>query len=252
MTEHAAGKLRVRDFLVPAIMAAAMIATLSGLGAWQVARGYEKTALIAALDARIALPAIALPPPQEWAALTQGKDEFRRVSFAAQFVLTKPALIFTTSTPLRRDVNGPGHWVFAPARLASGEIVVVNRGYLPESKMADAEAGLETDAPVMIKGYIRFAEEAGLFTPAPDSGKRLFYARMPDEMARLLSWGKTAPFYIDMEGPKPSGAGPLPGALTPRLPDNHRQYAATWFALAAIFAILFGVWVRGRLRRPGA
>lgn len=241
---------RLRDLLWPTIMAVVMIATLIGLGAWQIARGQEKTALIAALDARIALPATPLPPSQEWPLLTQSRDEFRRVSFAARFMPAKPALIFTTSTPLRRDVNGPGHWVFAPAQLATGETIVINRGYLPEHKMLDAEAGLAAQEPVTMIGYLRFAEEAGLFTPAPDAAKRLFYARMPSEMARLLKWGQVAPFYIDMEGPKPSGAGPLPGALTPKLPDNHKQYAATWFALAAIFAILFGVWVYGRLRRP--
>lgn len=240
--------VRLRDFLWPAIMAIAMISTLAGLGAWQIARGHEKTAMIAALDARIALPSVALPPPHDWPKLTQGQDEFRRVTFIARFVRAKPALIFTTSTPLRRDVNGPGHWVFAPAQLVSGETIIINRGYLPENKIGEAEAVPE--GPVTITGYIRFAEEAGLFTPAPDGAKRLFYARMPGEMAHLLGWGNVAPFYIDMEGPKPSGAGPLPGALTPKLPDNHRQYAATWFALAAIFTVLFGIWIRGRVRGP--
>jgi surfeit locus 1 family protein len=33
------------------------------------------------------------------------------------------------------------------------------------------------------------------------------------------------------------------------LPDNHLQYAITWFGLALGLAGVYGVWLAGRLRR---
>jgi cytochrome oxidase assembly protein ShyY1 len=34
------------------------------------------------------------------------------------------------------------------------------------------------------------------------------------------------------------------------LPNNHLQYAITWFGLALVFALAFFAWARSRLRRP--
>jgi cytochrome oxidase assembly protein ShyY1 len=71
-------------------------------------------------------------------------------------------------------------------------------------------------------------------------------------MARALGWGEAgkavAPFYVDLESPVPESGIPKPGPLSVRLKDDHRQYAITWFTLAAAVVIAFGVWWRGRRR----
>ena len=41
---------------------------------------------------------------------------------------------------LRPDATGPGYWVFAPARLTGGSIVVVNRGFVPEGRQNPDDA----------------------------------------------------------------------------------------------------------------
>ena len=51
-----------------------------------------------------------------------------------------------------------------------------------------------------------------------------------------------APFYVEQEAPAPPGGLPQPGRLKVALPDNHLQYALTWYGLAAILAGVFGVW----------
>lgn len=235
--------------LVPLAMAAAMLAVLVGLGVWQIQRGQEKKLLIAALDARLAMPPVALPPPEQWPALRARDDEFRRVTFSATFLPVEPALVFTSASALRTDVRGTGFWVFAPARLASGRIVIVNRGFVADTRIADADRGLPPDRTLTLTGYLRFDEEPGLFTPEPVPSARRWYARTSTGMARALGWGDAAPFYVDMEAPPPQGAGPRPGTLAPRLADNHFQYAATWFALALIVLVLTGVWIRSAQRR---
>ena len=54
-------------------------------------------------------------------------------------------------------------------------------------------------------------------------------------MAAEKKWATAAPFYIDQEAPVPPGGVPLPGKLSVELPDNHLQYAITWFGLALGF-----------------
>jgi len=233
----------------PILMACAMVIVLAGLGVWQIQRGQEKKELIAALDLRLGQTPIALPAADGWPQWTRRSDEFRRVFFTATFLPTDPVLVFTSASPLRSDVAEPGYWVFAPARLESGDIVVVNRGFVTERHKGDAQAGLPEDRTISLTGYLRFDERPGWFTPAPDVPARQFYARQSAEMAQAQGWGLIAPFYIDMEGPAPDGPGPKPGALVPRLPDNHFQYALTWFALAIIVLVLSGVWLRGQRRR---
>ena len=70
-------------------------------------------------------------------------------------------------------------------------------------------------------------------------------------MAQAEKWGMVAPFYIDQESPVPAGGLPLPGKVVVNLPNNHLQYAITWFGLALGLAGVYAVWVVGRLRRRG-
>jgi surfeit locus 1 family protein len=41
---------------------------------------------------------------------------------------------------------------------------------------------------------------------------------------------------------------PKPGALVPKLRDNHLQYAITWFGLALAVFGTYGFWLFGRRR----
>jgi cytochrome oxidase assembly protein ShyY1 len=144
--------------------------------------------------------------------------------------------------------------VFLPARLAGGETVVINAGFVPNT-MQDravedrAVARLITRQPVMLTGYLRFPESAGVLTPAENLTKRLWFTRDHLAMARALNWPNVAPFYIDLEQPVPPNAIPKPGPLEVHLKDDHLQYAITWFTLAAAVVIAFGVWMRGQAHR---
>ncbi len=228
-----------------------MVAILASLGVWQLQRRIEKHALIAALTERVTAAPVPLPDPSHWAALAAAKDEFRHVTFTATYQHAPDAMVYSAGSAVRTDVSGPGTWAFLPARLPSGESVVVDAGFvsniMQDRKVEDrAVAKLVTDAPVALTGYLRFPERPGLFTPAENRDKRLWFARDHLEMANQLGWGKVAPFYIDLEQPVPADGVPKPGPLTVHLRDEHMQYAITWFSLAALVLIAFAVWLRGR------
>jgi cytochrome oxidase assembly protein ShyY1 len=231
----------------------AMVAVLIGLGLWQLQRRTDKHALIAALDERLAVAPVALPPPSTWNALTPARDEFRRVTFTATYAALPDAMVYSSGSAVRDDISGPGAWAFLPARLASGETVIVNAGFV-QNTMQDraqqdrAASRLVTGQPVTLSGYLRFPEASGALTPREDVAKRLWFVRDVAGMARALNWGSVAPFYIDLEAPVPASGIPKPGPLHVHLKDDHLQYAITWFGLAFVVVIAFGFWLRAQRR----
>jgi cytochrome oxidase assembly protein ShyY1 len=232
------------------IFTALTLALLIGLGVWQLQRRVEKHALIAQLTERLAAEPGALPPPAQWNTLTSARDEFRRVRFSATYQQRPDAMVYSSGSAIRDDVSGPGTWAFLPARLPSGESIVINTGFV-QNTMQDrgqqdrAVVRLVTGAPVTLTGYIRFPESPGALTPRENTAKRLWFTRDHLAIARALGWGEVAPFYIDLEAPAPESGIPKPGPLEVHLKDDHLQYAITWFGLAGAVVMAFGVWLKG-------
>jgi surfeit locus 1 family protein len=237
---------RRRGLLLPSVLALAAFVVLLGLGKWQLDRKVWKEALIANVERRLAAPPEPLPPPEQWERLQQDRDEFRRVTLDADFVRGRDALVFATGSAFRPDVSGPGHWVFTPARV-SGGIVMVNRGFVPgpQRPMAD-EAADRAAGAVDIVGVMRWPEAAGMFSPRADVPNNVWFVRDHLSMAAARGFAAVAPFYVEQESPVPPGGLPRPGPLTVKLRNDHLGYALTWFGLAGALAVVFLLWARRR------
>jgi cytochrome oxidase assembly protein ShyY1 len=200
-----------RDIAGLGIFTALILALLLGLGFWQLQRRVEKHTLIAALTERLAASPGALPSAAQWSALTPARDEFRRVSFSATYQPRPDAMVYSSGSAVRTDISGPGTWAFIPAQLPEGGTVVVNTGFVQNTMQDRAQedravARLITGTTVILTGYLRFPESAGLLTPQENLGKRLWFTRDHVAMAQKLGWdqaGRVAPFYIDLESPVP-------------------------------------------------
>jgi cytochrome oxidase assembly protein ShyY1 len=249
--------LRGRSVAGFAIFTLVMVIAFASLGIWQLQRRVEKHALIAALNERLAAAPVPLPQASAWSGLTPAKDEFRRVSFTATYARLPDAMVYSSGSAVREDVSGPGTWAFLPARLAGGETIVINAGFVQNTMQDRAQQDravnrLVTGEGVTLTGYLRFPESAGALTPAENPAKRLWFVRDHVAMARALGWGEggkaIAPFYVDLESPAPDSGIPKPGPLQVHLKDDHMQYAITWFTLAGAVVIAFGVWWRAQRR----
>jgi surfeit locus 1 family protein len=226
---------------VPAVLA---FGVLIALGTWQIERKAWKEGLIATLTQRLAAPASALPAPATWPSLDPAESEFRRVRFAATFDHGREALVYGAASAFRTDVSGPGYWVFTPAHLVSGDTVMVNRGFVPESRQDPASrAEGQVAGPTEIVGALRWPEQPRWFTPRADPAHNLWFARDPLEIAAAKGVGPVAPFYIEQEAPAPPGGLPRPGSLQVHLRNDHLQYALTWYGLALVLVVVFGAWV---------
>jgi surfeit locus 1 family protein len=229
-----------RGLVVPALVTIAAAAVLIALGTWQLERRDWKEALIASLEQRLAAAPVDLPAREAWPRLTQESDEFRRVTFPAELLPGEEAHVYASGSALRPDVTGPGYWVFVPARLPGGSIVLINRGFVPEgrqdpkSRPQGAVSGV-----VAIVGVLRWPEPRGLFTPNDDPVRNLWFVRDHAAIAAAKTWMTAAPFYVDQEAPPAPGGLPRVGPLKPSLPNNHLQYALTWYGLTVVLLGVF-------------
>jgi surfeit locus 1 family protein len=239
--------------LLPAVLA---FIVLIGLGTWQVERKAWKEALIATLTEQLADAPTALPAAKDWPSLDPASDEYRRVKFTAQFDNANEALVYGAASAFRPDVSGPGYWVFAPARLAGGGLVMINRGFVPEGRQdPKSRPEGEISGPVDIVGAMRWPDARHWFTPHDDVTHNLWFTRDPQAMAAAKGLasgvGAVAPFFIEQETPVPPDGLPAPGKIVVNLPDNHLQYAITWYGLAIALVAVFIAWARSTRRRTG-
>ncbi len=224
---------------IPAALATLAVVVLAGLGVWQLDRKQWKETLIANLERRAAAEPVALPPPARWDDLPRDEWEFRRVRLRVAFdVEARPAQLYVSGSTLRSDIRGHGYFVFHPARLPGAPAVAVNRGYRPPEGAASPPP-----REAEIVGYLRWPQPGSRFVSDRDSSGTVWFVYDHRPMAAALGWGPVAPFYLDLESPVPLGGVPRPGALTPRLRNDHLGYALTWFGLAAVLAACFVYWL---------
>jgi cytochrome oxidase assembly protein ShyY1 len=232
------------------IFALAALAVFVSLGTWQLERKAWKEALIATLRQRLAADPDLLPPSARWGGLDPAEHEFRRVHIPATFARQDEALVYSTGSAFRPDVSGQGYWVFAPAELADGRTVIVNRGFVPEGQRS-AETHLPLQGRMSMIGALRWPEPRSWFAAKDDPAHNLFFVRDPRAIAAAKGWGDVAPFYVELETPSGEGSLPRYGRLSVALRNEHLQYALTWYGLAAVLAVAFAFWIRGRRHEAG-
>jgi surfeit locus 1 family protein len=209
-----------------------------GLGIWQIYRLHWKEGLLA----RIAQAEHAPPVPLGDTPPTQ----FERVSATGTL---RPDLAVSYATDVRDLPAGPTFGVFLlePLERPGAAPLLVDLGWVPadpHGRPSLTVAGTRT-----IDGYVRAAEPPSLFTPNADLAQRQFYALDPPAIGRALGMSGLPPFTLIALGEARAGVFPQPATSLPRPPNNHLQYAVTWFSLAAIVLIGTAIWWRGARAR---
>ena len=135
-----------------------------------------------------------------------------------------------------------GYQVLTPLREPDGRIVFVNRGFIPSALKDRAKriAG-EPAGAVRIVGLLRLPPEGRPNWFLPDNRPDLnywFWVDLP-AMAKADRLDNVAPFYIDADAAPNPGGWPKGGVTRLALPNNHLQYAITWFSLAVAMIVIY-------------
>ncbi len=234
--------VRLRGLLIPGLFAAVGFAVLLGLGFWQLERRVWKEELIARAETRSRAPVAPLSAETDWGKINAARDEYRSVRVEGRFRHDREALVFTVLSEPKGRFAGPGYWVLTPLQTASGAIVIVNRGFVPdERKLLATRREGAIAGPVMVSGLLRMPEAAYWFTPKNDPARAAWYVRDPAEIAAAFGLSRVAPFLIDADATPNPGGLPQGGETRLVFPNNHLGYALTWFGLAAALAGVFSV-----------
>jgi surfeit locus 1 family protein len=228
-----------RPRLLPTLITIAIVVICIGLGAWQLERLQWKRGLIAARQAAVAAPPVGPPRTLEQA---RGM-EFRHVADEGTF-LNDAELYLGATSP---HGGAAGFEVFTPLREADGRIVFVNRGFVPsERKDPNTRRAGEPEGIVRVSGLLRVPPEKkpGWFLPDNRSDLNYWFWIDLGAMAKADRLDHVAPFYIDADATPNPGGWPQGGVTPLELPNNHLQYAITWFSLAAGMLVIYIVSLR--------
>lgn len=206
-------------------------AILLSLGIWQVERLVWKQDVIADIDARITSAPVPLPQAPD-----PEVDAYLPVTVSGRFTGD------TIRVLVSQKQVGPGYRLITAFETDAGR-VLVDRGFV-----ASDDKGIATpQGTVTVIGNLQWPREIDRYTPAPDLDNNIWFARNVPELAIRLDAAPLLVVTREMSVANPP-VTPLP-VDTSRIPNDHLQYAVTWFALAAIWLAMSLLFLR---RRSGA
>jgi surfeit locus 1 family protein len=229
------------------IFALAAFALLIGLGVWQLQRLQWKQGLIAEIETRTKAPPIGLA---EALALARNGDDpsYLHLRVAGRFENDKERHLYGIAD------GAPGWHLITPLVAEDGAVVLVDRGFVPDAMKEKATRPQSLiEGETSVTGLVRLSENQGTFTPNTEIERNRWYYRDLDGMARSMFGDKppnVAPFFLEADESGPPGSWPLGGQTRLDLPNNHLQYALTWFLLALGLVVIYAVYVRQALRAP--
>jgi surfeit locus 1 family protein len=216
----------VRRLILPLLFGLCGAAVLIGLGVWQMQRLEWKTGVLAAMEARIGGPPIPLP-----AVPNRARDNYQTVSVTGRFL---PGHLDVMSG---QKLVGPGFRVIAPFETDDGRRVMIDRGFVPDAERKTPRDGAGITE---ISGNLLWPDDADSYTPAPNLTENLWFARDVVTMAKALN---TEPVLIVAFTDTGEGISPVP-VDSMSVPNNHFQYAVTWFSLALVWLGMTVFWLR--------
>lgn len=212
--------------------AVAGVAVLCALGAWQIYRAQAKQSLLDAYAAS------AQAPVQPLQIDRMATDKMIHVAVSGRYDAERQLLLDNQSYEQK-----PGYQVWSPLRLEGGELVLVNRGWVPLTNRNELPVLPAPDGMQHLTGY---------WQPLPKAGLKL--ARLPcvkmqkfpqivnypsaDELSCFL--GDTVPDgELLLDPDMPAGyvrAWTFDNGFPPM---RHYGYAVQWFALALTLVVIF-------------
>lgn len=205
-------------------------------GFWQLGRWHEKRDLISRYNQLSALPVV---PVEELVRPDTSPSEINELTLRMVLVSGRYLPEEEVTVRNRTFQGAPGFYVLTPLQTEAGEVVVINRGWVPYS-IGETREGLVKAAPppghVVVEGTITATQTRGAFG-ATDPSEGHLYELARADIGRLAAQidAPVLPAYITLEAQDPQ-VGDVPVVVEPVPPNEgpHRDYAVQWFIFTAI------------------
>ncbi|MCZ8335732.1 MAG: SURF1 family protein [Rhodobacteraceae bacterium] len=205
-----------RRMIIPLLIGLLGGAILISLGVWQLNRLAWKEAVLADIDARIADAPVSLPATPDPQA-----DRYLPVTATGRFTGEQLDVLVS------RKQIGPGVRVVEAFETEDGRRILVDRGFLTD----DQRSAPRLSGAATVEGNLHWPDEVDGFTPPPDATTGLWFARDVAAMAAALDTEAT---FIVARKPTGGEIEPMP-VDSSGIPNDHMNYAITWFSLAAVW-----------------
>ncbi|MGR3616045.1 MAG: SURF1 family protein [Paracoccaceae bacterium] len=215
------------------IFGLAGLIVLLSLGIWQVQRLMWKQGLLAEIDARIGSAPNALPGQPD-------AETYRFLPVEIQGIVGPEELHVLSSI---KQV-GAVYRVISPFQTEDGRRILLDQGVIATTRKDEARP----HGRAQVVGNLHWPDETDSFTPEPDVAKNIWFARDLETMAQALN---TEPLMVVAREPVVSGTFVTPNPIdSAGVPNDHLQYAFTWFSLAVIWAATIFFFLRRRRDNP--
>jgi len=220
-----------------------------GLGMWQMERREWKRDILDRIAANQSAAPMSL---DELLTADPLRREYGKVSMSGVFMHDKE---FHLAARSRK--NDVGIQVVTPVRTDNGTVVLFDRGWVPsEKKDAAKRTEGQIQGRVLLIGVVRRAQVQRQFAPDNVPDKNIwFHVDVP--LMRQMAGGKPDPkldtFFLEADTTPNPGGLPLGGQTQLDIPNDHLQYAITWFLIALALAGVYLAyhWENGRLTVNG-
>lgn len=208
----------MRRILFAIIIGLGGAAILISLGVWQVKRLTWKESLISRIEMMISDAPIALAE-----AVKTGAERYTPVQASGTFDQGHLRVLAS------RKQTGAVYRIIRPFDADGLGRILVDTGWqLDDVDVSDAYIG-----QINIVGNLDAPNEIDRFTPQPDLANNIWFARDVPAMADALT---TQPVLVVLRDAPDASLGVSPWPVdTAAIPNDHLQYAITWFSLAAIW-----------------
>jgi surfeit locus 1 family protein len=193
------------------------------LGTWQVYRLYFKKNLISDLEKNLKTSSINFNVDID--------KEYTKILFKKKDLNTKIFLYHLNKGEI-------GFKVIVPYEINSSLLVLVDKGWIRKDKINLIKNTLFNDD--IIEGYTKKIREKNLFTPNNNIKEDFLYSVEIDNLKKSLN--KNIYPLLIIQTSK-TNKDIIPNDYEVRLPNNHLQYAITWYGLA-LFTIIFFLYYR--------
>jgi surfeit locus 1 family protein len=170
--------------------------------------------------------------------------DYRRVIARGRFENDQEIRFFATG-----EEGAPVYHIVTPFDLDGGRILLVDRGFVPMGPGGTElrkPAQLQNEREIM--GVLRKPSAPNMFTPPVDKVKRIVHTRDPETLAAAFGWKNVLPVFMEADATPNPGGWPKGGQTIIDLPNNHMQYAITWFGLALGLLVIYLAYHRSRRR----
>jgi surfeit locus 1 family protein len=219
------------------------------LGNWQLRRLEWKTQLTHEITQALHQPPLTLSPGADFLKTPPLSSlNYRPLLLKGRYLHSYESFLWgIKATTSRLDPLGQG--LLTPFLLSpeggkgSPTLVLIHRGWIPFPPFP-SDSVQRPEGETEIKGLLRLSHPSPWDKNTQDRKgywTGLTVEGMMEEARVAFPHASVLPFYVQLLPPGEGPSLPMPLEATPRLVNNHLEYAFTWYSLAMILCLIYGL-----------